>query len=69
MRTTTVDSELESELLHQFKNQLGIAVGFADLLIEEAAADDPRRADLEQIQRAVQRAIDMIPDLASQLKK
>ncbi len=69
MRGTTVDSELESELLHTFKNQLGIALGFVDLLIDEADTGDPRVSDLQQVQRAVQQAMDMLPELARQLKK
>ena len=45
---------------HDFKNHLGIIVGFANLLVEECAANDPRRADLEQIHKAATAALDLL---------
>ena len=33
-------------------NYLAIILGFSELLLQEAAPDDPRRADLEEIHKA-----------------
>lgn len=56
---------------HDFKNQLAIIRGFAEILIDEAAADDPRRPDLEEIHRAAVAALDLLahvyPDHADTL--
>ena len=59
---------LESELLHRFKNQLALGMGFCNLLIEDFDEGDARRGDLLQIQRAIQEAIDLLPELAKQMK-
>jgi signal transduction histidine kinase len=48
---------------HDFKNQLGIILGFAELLLAEAAADDPRRGDLEEIHKAATAALDLLARL------
>ena len=45
---------------HDFKNQLAIIHGFAELLLAEAATDDPRRADFEEIARAAVSALDLL---------
>ncbi|MEO8258986.1 MAG: hypothetical protein ABI868_16690 [Acidobacteriota bacterium] len=45
---------------HDFKNQLAIIHGFAALLIAEAAADDPRRRDFEEIAKAAVSALDLL---------
>jgi hypothetical protein len=37
---------------HDLKNQLGIVLGFIELLIEDTPDTDPRRADLIEIQKA-----------------
>ena len=39
----------DDRIRHDFKNQLAIIHGFAELLIAEAAPDDPRRGDFEEI--------------------
>lgn len=48
---------------HDFKNQLGIILGFAELLVKECAPDDPRRADLEEIHRAATAALESLDRL------
>ena len=48
------------KLRHDFKNHLGIILGFVDLLLEDVAADDPKRSDLEQIQRAANAALELL---------
>jgi len=45
---------------HDFKNQLAIIRGFAELLLAEAAPGDPRRADLEEIHKAAVSALDLL---------
>ena len=42
---------------HELKNQLGIVLGFAELLLQEIAQDDPRRPDLAEIHAAATRAM------------
>jgi signal transduction histidine kinase len=39
------------------KNFLGIIIGFSDLLLGEMPADDPRRADLNEIRKAGEGAL------------
>ena len=45
---------------HDLKNQLGIIVGFADLLLEEMDPADPKRADIQEISNAAHRAMDLL---------
>ena len=45
---------------HDFKNQLAIIRGFAEILLEEAGVGDPRRRDLEEIHRAAVTALDLL---------
>jgi len=57
---------------HDFKNQLAIIRGFAEILIDEAATEDPRRRDLEEIHKAAVTALDLLtrvyPDRADTLQ-
>jgi signal transduction histidine kinase len=48
---------------HDFKNQLAIIRGFAEILLAEAAAGDPRRGDLEEIHKAAIAALDLLASL------
>ena len=48
---------------HDFKNQLGIILGFSDLLIAQSAAGDPRRGDFEEIHKAATAALDLLARL------
>lgn len=48
------------KLRHDFKNHLGIILGFVDLLLEDVPEGDPKRSDLEQIQRAANAALDLL---------
>jgi nitrogen-specific signal transduction histidine kinase/ActR/RegA family two-component response regulator len=47
---------LAGGVAHDFNNLLGTILGFSSLLLEQIAADDPRRASLEQIAQAAERA-------------
>lgn len=51
------------DLVHEFKNQLGIILGFSELLLAEMAPSDPRRPDLEEIERAAKAAMALIARL------
>jgi hypothetical protein len=58
----------DRELLHALKNQLSIVVGFSDLVFSETPPDDPRYADLAEIQKAARAALAIIPELVKQLR-
>lgn len=57
----------EPEILHAFKNQLSIVVGFADLLLTDVPEGDPRRNDIEEIRKAGQTAVSLLPRLVKEL--
>ena len=48
---------------HDFKNHLAIILGFSEILLAEAAADDPRRSDLEEIHNAAAAALALLAHL------
>ena len=48
---------------HDFKNQLGIILGFSEILLTEAAPGDRRRADFEEINKAATAALDLLARL------
>ena len=48
---------------HDMKNQLGIILGFADLLLQELDVSDPHRTDVTEIRDAASRAMDLLRDL------
>ena len=45
---------------HDLKNQLAIIFGFSEMLLTEAAKDDPRRSDFDEIYKAAAAALDLI---------
>lgn len=45
---------------HDMKNQLGIILGFSELLLEEFAPADPRRGDVQEIHTAAARAMELL---------
>ena len=45
---------------HDFKNQLAIIRGFAEILLAEAVEGDPRRQDLEEIHKAAVTALGLL---------
>jgi signal transduction histidine kinase len=45
---------------HDFKNQLAIIRGFAEILVSESAPTDPRRADFEEIHKAAVTALALL---------
>ena len=48
---------------HDFKNQLGIIIGFSEILLADAADGDPRRGDFEEIHKAATAALDLLARL------
>jgi hypothetical protein len=68
--TTMADADplKETEVIHRLKNHLCIIVGFCELLLGDAADAPQRHADLTEIRKAAQDAIDMMPEVASRLR-
>ena len=54
---------LAGGIAHDFNNLLVVILGFADLALDRLGADDPGRADLEQICKAGERAAELIRQL------
>ncbi len=48
---------------HDFKNQLAVIRGFAEILLTESAPEDPRRTDFEEIRKAAVSALDLLARL------
>jgi two-component sensor histidine kinase len=57
-----------AQLVHQLKNHLAIIVGFCDLLISETPDEDPRKADLLDVQKAARDAMAVMPEIARRLR-
>jgi CheY-like chemotaxis protein len=53
----------DETLRHDFKNQLAVIRGFAEILLAEAAPADPRRVDFEEIRKAAVTALDLLARL------
>ena len=47
---------LAGGVAHDFNNVLAAIFGYSDLLLEQFADDDPRRADIQEIRRSAERA-------------
>jgi signal transduction histidine kinase len=56
-----------SLLAHDFKNQLGIILGFSELLLAEIPQNDSHRADVEEIEKAAQAALRLLERLRTAL--
>ena len=59
----TLDNRLDENARHDFKNQLAIILGFAEIMLAEAANTDPRRRDIEEIHRAAAAALALLDRL------
>jgi hypothetical protein len=55
----------DARTLHALKNQLSIVLGFSELLVAEAAPDDPRRRDFQEIHKAAVAALGLIEQAAA----
>jgi hypothetical protein len=65
---TAPEDVVDSPLLHQLKNHLSIVLGFCDLLLEDMAQDDPKRFDIQEMRKAGQAALDLLPDLSARMR-
>jgi signal transduction histidine kinase len=54
------DKPYPRDVDHELKNQLAIISGYCDLLLEDTPRDDPRLADLLEIQRAAAAALQLL---------
>jgi signal transduction histidine kinase len=55
-----MNSLTSSRWRHDITNQLGIILGFAELMLDEMDPGDARRADIQEIAAAAQKALDLI---------
>ena len=67
MSTDRDERARSTPLLHQFKNQLGIIIGFCDLLLLDLPPSDAKHADLLEIRKAANTALALLPELASRM--
>ena len=59
-----LDTASRDNTLHDLTDQLSIILGFADPLLEDFAAADPKHHDADRIRRAVRAVIARLPELA-----
>jgi two-component system cell cycle sensor histidine kinase/response regulator CckA len=50
---------MSREAIHDLNNQLAVILNYAGFVLEDLAADDPRREDVVEIRRAAERARDI----------
>lgn len=51
---------------HDMKNQMGIILGFSELLLDDMSANDARRADIEEIHKAAEKAMLLLSGRAAE---
>jgi signal transduction histidine kinase len=54
------------EAVHDLNNQLAVILNYATFVLDDTPADDPRREDLLEIQRAARRARDVTLQLLAE---
>ena len=64
----TPPEQMESPLLHQLKNHLSIVIGFCDLLLGDLPQNDPKRVDIQEMRKAGQAALDLLPELSERMR-
>ena len=60
LRKTGLDLAADSKARHDFKNHMGIILGFSELLIADMADDDPRKPDVMEIRTAALSAMELL---------
>lgn len=45
---------------HALRNHLAVILGYAELLLQDAPGDDPRREDFEEILKAARSALALV---------
>jgi two-component system cell cycle sensor histidine kinase/response regulator CckA len=53
-------------LTHDLNNQLSIILGFCELLLESTPDEDPRRADILEIDKAARAATSLVSSIFSE---
>ena len=48
------------DVAHTLRNQLAIILGYAELLLQDAMENDPRRQDFEEILKAARAALQLV---------
>lgn len=56
-------AKLAGGIAHNFNNALSTVLGYSDLLLNDLALDDPRRADVEEIRHATLRSAELTKQL------
>jgi signal transduction histidine kinase len=56
------------EAVHDLNNQLAVILNYTSFVLEDTPADDSRREDLLEIQRAAERARDVTLQLLAQAR-
>ena len=51
------------DVVHRLKNHLAIILGFTELLLGDCAANDRRRADLLEVDKAARDALALMPEI------
>ena len=57
---TVADSKPDARWRHDLKNQLGIELGYSELLLQDLDPSHPLRADIEEILKAAQHAMVLV---------
>jgi len=57
------------EAVHDLNNQLAVILNFTTFVLEDTPADDPRREDLLEVQRAARRARDVALEMLAELPR
>lgn len=57
------DNVPDANWRHDLKNQLGIVIGYAELILEGLERPNPMRTDLEEIMKAAQHALTLVSQL------
>ena len=57
------DKQPSARWRHDLKNQLGIVLGYSELVLQELDAVHPLRADLEEILKAAQQAMALVGEI------
>jgi signal transduction histidine kinase len=52
--------------VHDLNNQLAVILNFTTFVLEDTAADDPRREDLLEVLHAAERARDLVQQLLAE---
>jgi signal transduction histidine kinase len=50
---------MNRQAIHDLNNQLAVILNYSAFVLEDTAADDPRREDVTEIRRAAERARDI----------